>query len=346
MTYKFNKTRTAVPVKKLQPHAMQEQLAGVITLPKFYLDGMRGYGHIEIPVVTKDYKVLTHYADVMAAKELGIPYIEVEVVDVDDKYIPQYLLFTNLFQQKQYAAMSIAIDYVLEYFKTDTGKDWADSIPGDKEKKLGYIFGTGTSTIKRFLSIAKHHRDSLNLVQEGNMTWDELKKMIAAPEPVVTGTSSSQSDIEPESVIAISASQEDVESSDIEDKQPGISDCEYEETIADTVEIVAPDEPVAPDDKTGTAINDAVSITANPASYEFLDATYTLLDGRTIKITTTDNGKELSIDGKKVNATYNYLHDLGDGRNTEYYSTVFMADNMGKCSFQIYFDNPKKLFSK
>lgn len=52
------------------------------------------------------------------------------------------------------------------------------------------------------------------------------------------------------------------------------------------------------------------------------------------------------MDGKKANAVYKYKYDLGKGRNTEYYATTFMPGNMGNCSFQIYFDNPQKLFGK
>ncbi len=345
MEYKSEPIREKVPVSSLELHELHERLVGVTTSHQFYLDGIKGFGHIDVPRVTRQKKVLTHYAAVMAARALGETHIEVQWVDIDEEVIPQYLMFGNLLQQKQHVAVSIALDYLLEYFKTRAGKTWADSIKGDKEEKLAYIFGTNATAIKRFLSVAKHHRDSLSLVQEGNMTWDELMEMcrketqvkskvlaakVLVQTPVPTVATAKIDDVEetnmPEVAVELNVDGDDslVEGDD------GYS---YKET----------DEPAAP---VVAVEGDSVTVTSDIASYEFSEATLTMMDGRVINITTTPAGKELSVDGKKVIATYTYLPDDGTGSNTEYYTTTFTIGNMGDCSFQIMFDQPKKMFRK
>ncbi len=345
MEYKSEPTREKVPVSSLELHELHERLVGVTTNRQFYLDGIKGFGHIDVPRVTRQKKVLTHYAAVMAARALGETHIEVQWVDIDDKVIPQYLMFGNLLQQKQHAAVSIAIDYLLEYFKTDAGKIWADSIKGDKEEKLAYIFGTNASAIKRFLSVAKHHRDSLCLVQEGNLTWDELMEMcrkdtqvkskvlaakVLVTTPVQTVATDKADDTE-ETTLPEVAGELNINGDDSQDEvDDGYS---YTESV----------EPAVRDMEVG---GDSVNVTSDIASYEFSEATLTMMDGRVINIKTTPAGKELSVDGKKVMATYAYLPDDGTGSNTEYYTTTFTIGNMGDCSFQIMFDQPKKMFRK
>jgi len=87
-------------------------------------------------------------------------------------------MFGNLLQQKQHVAVSIAIDYLLEYFKTGPARYGLTASRVIRRKNWHTYLVHNASQSKRFLSVAKHHRDSLSLVQEGNMTWMKLWKCV------------------------------------------------------------------------------------------------------------------------------------------------------------------------
>lgn len=356
-----------VSVNDIQAIDLYQKIVGVLTRKQHYIDAVDRYGQLGIPVVceTSDGKfvALTHIPDIDAARELGLPNIDVAVRNISEEDKIRFILATSLYQNKEYAAMSIAIDHVLEYLNTDAGKKWATCIPGDKEEKLAYILGTNRTAIKRFLSIAKNQRDDLNLVQNGEMTWDDL---IKRGKELKQENKSPLNDTAPRSVITVSTGQELEENTIIPAVPVTHVDEEYEVT-ADTlnvitgeepdasdeeqdgtdeaVDVLASDEEVTPDEEEEEVTYDAVSVTNDPYKYEFAKAILTLTDGKEIEIVTTPTGKELRFDGKKVDANYSFVHDLGRNRNTEYHTTFFMPGDMGECSFQIIFDNPKRLFN-
>jgi protein gp37 len=328
-------TRKTVPVSDIHPHALYKRIVSAIKTPKFYLDGLKDYGIGELPLITSASELLSHWHVVDAAVSSGVEYIEVNQIDIDTAKIPQCILWGDLLKAKQYTAVTIAIDYLLnEYITTPEGKRWWTSIEGDKEEKLAYIFATSSSTIKRLLSAGRNYPELLRLVQNGNMDWKTMQDRINADNKEKTQKASNIPKPSEEAKIqpAASPAEPTEATDDSQDENIG----EGEQTDGDQFE--SGDSTSAPSE---------VNVTQTADNYEFSSATFTLKDGRTLNVTVGDSGHELSVNGEPLPLVYTYQYDLGQQGNTEYYTTMFTGlDMMGDCSFQIVIDNPKKLFKK
>lgn len=169
---KFNFIRGTVELKDLKVHPLLQKFMGNAKLKEAYLDGIKHYGHFEIPVVTKNNEVLTHVSDFLAAKQLGRKTMEVVICDLPDSELPMFAILKHLTQVKNYPAIFDAIGHYTDYFKSDPeGIEWAKRIKGDMDEKLAFIFGCSPTQVKRIRSIGKKRPTELGLIQQGEKSF-------------------------------------------------------------------------------------------------------------------------------------------------------------------------------
>lgn len=336
--------RQIVAVSDIIFGELQEKLCGKIELKPIYTHGVKKH-HIETPLVRSHggkYRALTHFADILAAKQLGMATMEVELSDTTDEQEYELTLFKSVYNTKDHTVISIAIDTVLDYFNTAAGKKWAATIKGDLEEKLAYLFGTSTSTIKRFRHAGKEWRKELSLVYNGEMTWRELNQRIAdakKAKPKVDANANKTT----APVKVVPAGEKVTNAADSKKlrvaggKEPspvfkGESDDLFEDLYVPAY---------------GDTVDVSTSVSSTGVSrFEFTNATFSMGDGSTIEIKSLGTQKELWLNGKKLKARYNFEYSDGSDNIMSHYCTVFTAGMKGDTSIQIIFDNPDKILSE
>ncbi len=132
-------------------------------------------------VVTGTGIVFCNYELVLIAKSEGIKEIEVTVIEnLADDEIPQVICATNV--RKRLTKKSLAdliVDYRDYLTKNETGKVWADEVPGNSiDAKIGTIVGYSYGMINGYLSIYNNHPEFLGMIDAGEMSYTGALQII------------------------------------------------------------------------------------------------------------------------------------------------------------------------
>ncbi len=317
-----------------------------------YIKAVGVHGMLELPVITEENKVLRHFDDVIAARELGVSAMEVVVLPEDFSRFYALVMGSNIFRSKDHAAMIGTMEFLETYRETADGlaEEEELGLPKDKEDRYSMILGHSTGTIKGLLRYGREFPDEVNLVQQGMMTWRELKEKArkararpaepaqAPKNPVVEfGESVTYQNAAPDTEQPVGG-----EDYDDPNREPdpltwaSLGDDEDKADVKTTNEghelLIAEDDAqeANPDPDDG-----------NVQGYEITHLRMVLKDGRVV----TMADQEIRMDGRPVAGTsYEYQSDLGLEDRTEYHSTIVIKGLNGDCSMQIIFDNPRKFF--
>jgi hypothetical protein len=165
--------RTFVPVSKLQPNFIQERFPYLTH--QYYIYETAKWNHYEIPLVTVDLVVLTHYNTVAAAQANGKAEIEVVVADGlsgDDilRFISHTIIFQHLTTRDRYLYAEKLQTYIRG---TEAGKVWAEELKAfgltDINQIIGFLVGYNKESIKILKRIGQqgldYFDDNLTLTQ-------------------------------------------------------------------------------------------------------------------------------------------------------------------------------------
>lgn len=176
MTNKISYERKSVLVSSLTIHPGIELLDSTMQndVFKIFYDEFQ---YLETPVITEDNYVITHAIDVLAAKEAAIENIDVVVLkNVSEEQVIRFISFKEVIRHgKNRVALSQSIKLLTNHLtKTESGKEWAKSIPGAKtRKKVANILGVSDGTVQNVSAIAKHNPELLEKIDAGETTNTE-----------------------------------------------------------------------------------------------------------------------------------------------------------------------------
>lgn len=176
---KFNYTKETRKISDLQVHPLIQKFLGNTSLKEAYLEGIKYYGHFELPIITKKNEVLTHVLDFLAAKALKQENMEVVICNLEESELPMFAILKHLTQAKNYLGIYDAIGFFTDYFKTDVeGMAWAGRIKGDMDDRLAFVLGCSASQVKRIRTIGNKKPAELGLIQQGQRTFQEVLDQI------------------------------------------------------------------------------------------------------------------------------------------------------------------------
>ena len=136
-----------------------------ISFPERYAIEAKHFNYYEKPVVTEDLLVLTHIEAVKAAIEKELESIEVIVAfdfDMDDavRFI-NYGLFTKKIKSEPKSWISKISKKLFR--KKPKGIEWAETLEGNINEKIGSIIGYDNQTVKFWM---RTHRKTLKKLEE------------------------------------------------------------------------------------------------------------------------------------------------------------------------------------
>lgn len=288
-----------------------KRFGGLIKLPPGYKEGYLHFEQLEVPVITEGCKVLTHIADFLLAKELGLEEIEVLVCDIEELELPLFIGFKHLLLQKDYPAIYEAILRYTGYLNSEEGKR-ADWLTGDMDHKLHQLIGYSEAHIKRIRKVGNKMPSELGLIQQGEKTWKQVEDEIRQ-----------------------------------EEKEKAMAEMNTELANVDLEEDGAAGEsngniPSPPQRNAGFT-----STPTQRGGYDTFASTISYGTGDKVEINVTKKETEVWVNGRLLKkAKHTFRADGSEGR-TEAYSHVFhYLPKTVNASFQIILENPRKFFKE
>ena len=137
--------------------------------PEFFNDAIERFKYYRNPVAYElegRFNAITQYATLQALREMGEVEINLDVIDLQQNDIIEFLLLFQYQEHKETRCMAELFKVTVEYIATPQGRKWLKSITQseDKEDRFSELFG-----------ISKHAaRCYLKLIQKGNEKYLKL----------------------------------------------------------------------------------------------------------------------------------------------------------------------------
>ena len=147
--------------------------------------------HLKGVVATDTGVVLCNWDMVQIAKAAGIDEIEVIVIEgLTEDEIPQVIAVKNIRKGlSKKATANLIVEYRDYLTKNETGKAWADEVPGDStDAKIGTLIGYSYGMINGYQSIYKNHPEFLDMIDDGDMSYTYALQIVKDEnQPAPTG---------------------------------------------------------------------------------------------------------------------------------------------------------------
>jgi hypothetical protein len=140
---------------------------------------LKTYGLYERPVMDSKGNIITHYAEVMAARKNGVTTMDVYVIDMADAELRLFIFLKHKYHVKSQVSSYNAAKFFRNYLRNNiAGKKLLAGNKGDINDKIGELMQTSGSTIKRLLRIGDKRPEFLGRIDEGNMSFHEATSSI------------------------------------------------------------------------------------------------------------------------------------------------------------------------
>ena len=130
---------TVAKISHLRPNFIHKQIN--IPMNLYYAKQAETFGYYNVPVITEDNIILTHFEDFLAAKQNGLsemPVARAIGLDEDDRL--RFICFGLFFKYRHYAERFLIIQVLEKHFKENKkGIIWSKEIPGDINEKIATV---------------------------------------------------------------------------------------------------------------------------------------------------------------------------------------------------------------
>ncbi len=176
---KFNFVRKQVNVTTLTAHPILVEWGFDFQPDEHFARLLKIYGLYEMPVIDSNGNVITHLAEVLAAKENGEIYIDVYVIDMNEIDLRLFICLKHKYSKKEQVKSYEAAKFFRDYLKNNNeGKELAKTLPGDINEKVGQLIQTSDSTIKRLLKVGDSKPEYLGMIDNGNLSFHDAESEI------------------------------------------------------------------------------------------------------------------------------------------------------------------------
>lgn len=188
---KFQFNQKTADITNTQPHPVLKEYELDFVPNDYFIGMLKKYCLYERPVLDKNGNVITHYADIMAARANGVKQLEVYEVDMDEQELTLFLLSKHTYNIKKVKRSFEIAAFYRDYLTTNTeGIKLGKTIKGNINDKVAYLMATSESTVKRLLYVGRSKEAELhfNMVEEGTYSLHEARSKVNAELNTPLGT--------------------------------------------------------------------------------------------------------------------------------------------------------------
>lgn len=176
---KFNFVRKQVDVNTLTAHPILIEWGFDFRPDEHFARLLKIYGLYEMSVIDSEGRVITHWAEVLAAKENGETHIDVYVIDMDEIDLKLFICLKYKYNQKEQVKSYEAAKFFRDYLKNNNdGKELAKTLQGDINEKVGQLMQTSDSTIKRLLKVGDTKPEYLGMIDNDNLSFHDAESKL------------------------------------------------------------------------------------------------------------------------------------------------------------------------
>ena len=174
-------TSTTANPNDLKPHQMLIEMGYGHTPDPYFIESLKYFNQYDKPVIDKENNVVTHLADVLAAKENGMVSLEVYQMQMTSSQLRRFIALKHKYHSRNLIASFNTIKFYEDYLANDEeGIKLSDSMTGTTREKIAMLMQTSDSTIKRIKEVGTLKADKLGLIEQGYTSFKQVTDEIKA----------------------------------------------------------------------------------------------------------------------------------------------------------------------